>query len=94
LKTTAPQVAVQNGIVSLTGTVDSAKARHAAEVDARDTVGVWSVRDGVVVQPGETTSDVDLERGVRRMLADDLLIPDAKSIQVSTAKGKVTLTGK
>lgn len=41
-----PRVEAHNGVVELTGTVDSVKARRAAELDARDTVGVTS--DGTI----------------------------------------------
>jgi osmotically-inducible protein OsmY len=93
LKTLLPQVLVQNGAIVLSGTVDSPSARRAAEGDARDTVGVWSVRDEVLVQPAGKPVDADIERGVKRALAEDLMLPDGKSIQVSSAKGKVALKG-
>jgi osmotically-inducible protein OsmY len=93
LKTLVPQVVVQNGAVVLSGAVDSSKARRAAEVDAKDTVGVWNVRDEVLVQPAAKPTDPDIDRVARRLLADDLFLSDGKSIQVSTAKGKVALKG-
>lgn len=93
LKTLMPQVAVQNGVVVLSGTVDSPKARSSAEADAKDTVGVWRVRDEVLVQPAGKPTDDDIERGVKRVLAEDLLLSDGKSIQVSSAKGKIALRG-
>jgi osmotically-inducible protein OsmY len=93
LKTLVPQVVVQNGAVVLSGAVESSKARRAAEVDAKDTVGVWNVRDEVLVQPAAKPTDPDIDRVARRVLADDLFLSDGKSIQVSTAKGKVALTG-
>ncbi len=88
-----PQVAVQNGTVTLTGAVDSASARRAAEGDARDTWGVWGVRDRVLVQQSSKPTDSDIEREVTRVLKDDLLLPDQQAIRVSSAKGKVTLAG-
>ncbi|CAN5807394.1 hypothetical protein BH11MYX4_BH11MYX4_00970 [soil metagenome] len=94
LKTLEPKVAVQGGVVTLSGTVDSPMARRAAANDAKDTLGVWSVRDQTLVQPAGRPTDADIERGVKRALAEDLLLPDASSIHPSTAKGKVVLEGK
>jgi len=94
LKTLAPQVAVHNGTALLSGSVDGAKARRAAEADARDTVGVWRVRDEAIAQPGPVPTDTDVELGANRMLALDLLfLPEGKPIHVSSVKGKVALTG-
>ncbi len=93
LKLLVPQAAVQYGIVTLSGAVDSQKARGAAEADARDTIGVWSVRNEVVVQPIGSPTDADIQHGVKRVLGEDLLLPNAGEIQASTTKGKVALTG-
>jgi osmotically-inducible protein OsmY len=88
-----PQVAVQAGVVTLTGTVDGALARRAAERDATDTVGVWRVHNATLVQPRAQPTDSDLERTVKRALAEDFFLSDSKSIQVSSVKGKVLLKG-
>ena len=92
-RTLMPQVAVNGGIVALTGTVDGAKARRAAERDANDTVGVWRVNNEVLVQPSGKPTDGDLERSVKRALSEDLLLRDGKSVQVSSSKGKIVLNG-
>jgi osmotically-inducible protein OsmY len=93
LKTLVPQVAVHDGSIVLSGIVAGAKARLAAEADARDTVGAWSVRDEVVVPPGGAPTDDDISKAIKRLFADDELLSDGKSIQVSTAHGNVVLTG-
>jgi len=93
LKTFVPKVAVQNGEVVLSGTVDSRQTRLAAEADAKDTLGVWRVRDTVVVQPAGNPTDADIQAGTKRVLAEDPLLSGGKSIQVSTVKGKVALSG-
>jgi osmotically-inducible protein OsmY len=93
LKTFVPKVAVGEGEVTLSGTVDSRQTRRAAEADAKDTMGVWRVRDTVVVQPAGNPTDVDIEAGSKRVLAEDPLLSDGKSIQVSTVKGAVALSG-
>jgi osmotically-inducible protein OsmY len=89
-----PRVEAHNGVVELTGTVDSAKARRAAELDARDTVGVMDVRNTVSVQPAGRLTDADIDRGVKRALSDDFLLPDPAAIHASTSKGKVVLKGE
>ncbi len=94
LTTLEPQVAVHNGIVELTGAVDSAKSRRAAELDAKDTVGVSDVHDAAIVQPAGRPTDADIDRGVKRALAEDLLLPDTTALRASTSKGKVVLKGE
>jgi osmotically-inducible protein OsmY len=90
-----PRVEAQDGVVELTGTVDSSKARRAAELDARDTVGVKDVRNKAVVeQPTGKTTDADIDRGVKGALSDDLLLPDAAAIHATTSQGKVVLKGE
>jgi osmotically-inducible protein OsmY len=93
LKTFIPQVSVQSGTVVLSGTVDSIESRRAAEADATNTVGVWTVRDDVLVQQSGKPTDADIERGVKRVLSDDLRLSDGKSLHVSCANGKVALSG-
>jgi osmotically-inducible protein OsmY len=93
LKPLVPEVAVHNGAVVLSGIVSDAKARLAAEADARETVGVWSVRDKARVQPGGSPTDADIVRAIKRLLANDALVTDGNSLQVSIANGKVELKG-
>jgi osmotically-inducible protein OsmY len=61
LKSLAPQVAVQNGLVVLSGIVESPKARGAAAGDAADTLGVWRVRDELLVEGSSKPADAELE---------------------------------
>jgi osmotically-inducible protein OsmY len=93
LKTLVPHVVVRDGTVTLTGAVGSARARRAAEADAKDAVGVWTVRDDVVVEPPSKPTDADIERAAERVLAGDVFLPDGKTIHVSSEKGKVALKG-
>ena len=94
LKLLEPNVTVQQGDVELTGTVDSMKAKRAAVLDTKNTVGVSNVRDHLVVQPSGVASDADINQSVVRALSRDYFVPDAKNIQPSTSKGKVVLEGK
>jgi osmotically-inducible protein OsmY len=73
--------------------VESPKARGAAAGDAADTLGVWRVRDELLVEGSSKPADAELERMIKRLLAEDLPSPDAKTIQVSSASGSVTLKG-
>ena len=93
LKTYVPKVAVRDGEVTLSGTVDSRQTRSAAENDADNTLGVWNVHDAVIVQPNGSPTDAELQRDAMRALADDPLLWDSKSIKVTSAKGKVALSG-
>jgi osmotically-inducible protein OsmY len=93
LKTLVPEVVVNSGAVVLSGIVSDPKARLAAEADARETVGVWSVRDEVRIQPGGKPTDADIVRAITRILAADALLTNGKSLQVSIANGKVELKG-
>ena len=94
LRTLEPHVTVTNGAVVLSGAVDSSQARRAAKLDATDTVGVWEVRDRMVMQAIAKPTDADVERGVKRALSRDLLLPNSAGIHVSSAKGKVVLAGE
>jgi osmotically-inducible protein OsmY len=93
LTTLIPQVAVKSGVATLTGTVDTPNARQAAASDAQNTTGVWSVRNEVLVQPNGRPTDADVNRAVKQVLSEDPVLSYGKSIQVSTASGKVTLRG-
>lgn len=87
-----PTVDVTAHIATLSGTVTSLKAKRAAEQDARNTVGVYSVTNKLRVESLPVRSDADLARDVRTMLAIDPLV-DRYRIAVSADKGVVTLGG-
>ncbi|HTR76558.1 MAG TPA: BON domain-containing protein, partial [Gemmatimonadaceae bacterium] len=93
LATLLPQASLQDGTITLMGVVSDANARRAAEEDADDTVGVWKVRDETLVAPGGKPTDADIAKAVKRALRDDVLVPSAKSIQVSSTNGKIALSG-
>jgi osmotically-inducible protein OsmY len=68
-------VAVENGVVTLSGQVHNLKAKNVAEQDARNTIGVWLVRNHIKVRPGIGThtspkpdADAELARKVRLAL--------------------------
>ena len=93
LEILAPMVVVHNGSVELTGMVDSMKAKRAAMLDAKDTTGVVTVHDLVVVHVTRPTNDADIESAVKLALSHDPFLVDAPSIHSSTTKGTVLLDG-
>ncbi|MDX1630654.1 MAG: BON domain-containing protein, partial [Thermoanaerobaculia bacterium] len=49
------EITVDRGIATLRGSVDNLRAKSAAEQTARNTIGVWSVRNRLKVRPDEAT---------------------------------------
>lgn len=87
-------VAVEDGIVTLSGSVRTAAEKHAAECAVRR---VWGVR-GLAVElevkldPAHRRSDTDIAATVLRALRWNSSVPAAR-IQVQVEDGCVTLTG-
>jgi osmotically-inducible protein OsmY len=79
--------------VTLSGTVDNLKAKRAAEQDARNTVGVWRVRNNLRVRPAEIPSNEELEKRVVNALFNDPYV-ERYDITVSAFIGTVYLSGK
>ena len=84
-------VKVQQGWVTLTGTVDWHFEKEAAEKDIRALSGVIGVSNQVLVKPAVDASNVkkDIEDALHRSWFYD---PD--TIKVSAQGGKITLSGK
>ena len=87
-----PNVEVENAIVTLTGVVDNLKAKHAAEQDAKNTVGVWRVRNLLKVRPAKSLDDGTVSQNVKSALARDPAV-DSDEITASARRGIVTLSG-
>jgi len=87
-------VQVDNGIVTLTGTVSSWAKRIAAKEAAHRVFGVLDVANDVTVKvPGSLTrTDTDLAQAVRHALKWDVMVPDER-ITSTVANGWVTLEG-
>lgn len=83
---------VTNGIVTLTGTVETLQASRAAEDLARNTVGVHSVNNRLLVRALQPLADRELQKRIEEILVFDPLT-DARDIHLSVEKGVVTLTG-
>jgi osmotically-inducible protein OsmY len=88
-------VMVKDGVVTLTGTVDSYAKRWAAEEAAHRVRGVKAVANEVEVRlPGATErTDTELAQAVVRALQEDAFIPVDK-LDVTVSKGYVTLKGE
>lgn len=84
---------VTGGVVTLRGVVDNLKAKRAAENDARNTVGVASVRNHVKVRPVESRTDEAIAEDVRAALTRDPFV-ERFAITVSVHGGTAYLSGK
>ncbi|HKB71431.1 MAG TPA: BON domain-containing protein [Thermoanaerobaculia bacterium] len=95
VKETEIGVEVDQGIVTLTGRVESYAKKLAAREAAHRVFGVLDVVDDVEVRiPGSLTrTDEDLARAVRHALEWDVFLPDTK-IRTTVSHGLVTLEGE
>jgi osmotically-inducible protein OsmY len=87
-----PNVKVDNGVVTLTGTVDNLKAKKAAENDAENVVGVFSVKNYINVRPANIPGDEELESDITAALIRNPYV-DKYEIDVDVNNGVVTLKG-
>jgi osmotically-inducible protein OsmY len=88
------EVAVDNGVVTLTGTVSSYAKRVAAQEAAHLVPGVLDVANDIQVKPvgAFIRTDTDIAKAVRNALEWDALI-DNERIQSTVSDGWVTLEG-
>jgi osmotically-inducible protein OsmY len=88
-------VAVKDGIVTLTGTVESYTKKYAAEEAAHRVRGVKAVANDIEVRLLSTTerSDADIAAAAVRALERDAFVPIDK-LDVTVSKGWVTLRGE
>jgi osmotically-inducible protein OsmY len=88
-------VTVKDGIVTLTGWVDSYTKKWAAEDAARRVRGVKAVANDMEVRlPGSSErTDADIAAAAARALEWDAMVP-ADKIKVTVSKGWVTLEGQ
>ena len=87
-----PSVYVDNGVVTLTGIVGNLRAKKAAEQDARNTLGVWRVKNYLKVRPRTLKKDDQLAKDVRLALSLDPIV-EKHQVNVSVLNGKVYLYG-
>lgn len=87
-------VIVHNGIVTLTGTVDSFAKKKEAEDAAKNVAGVKALVDDIEVKPNRfaVVNDTDIAHEIVRALQENWSVPD-KKIKVIVDNGRVTLEG-
>lgn len=88
-------VAVNNGVVTLTGSVNTYAEKMTAEQATKRLVGVKAVANDLEVRPTfpSQPNDTEIAQAVIRALEWDVSIPH-DLIQVRVAKGTVTLEGE
>lgn len=88
-------VAVENGIVTLSGEIDSYGTKLATEKAAKRVYGVRAVVENITVKhpSGFSKSDVDIAKSVLNALKWHSAIP-VETIMVKVEKGWVYLTGE
>lgn len=88
-------VEVEEGIVTLSGTVNSYAKKLAAREAAHRVVGVLDVADDIQVRTpgGRDRTDTEIAQAVRAALEWDAFVPDQK-IRSTVAEGFVTLEGE
>lgn len=87
-------VSVKNGVVTLSGYVDSYVKRYAAEQDASRVTGVHAVVNDIEVRLAFSSErqDPQIAEDAVRALQTNILVP-ADKIQVVVSKGWITLKG-
>ena len=85
-------VAVNGGVVVLTGVVESLDQKASAADDAQAVPGVVDVVDDLEVIPNIIRLDAEIENDLRRKLIEDTIV-DASDIGIHVTNGIVTLTG-
>jgi osmotically-inducible protein OsmY len=87
-------VEVDNGVVTLTGTVTSWAKRLAAQEAAQRVIGVLDVANDIKVKVpgGLVRTDTEIAQAVRRALEWDVFVPEEK-ITSTVSDGWVTLEG-
>src|SRR5437868_13741662 len=86
-------ISVKDGVVTLTGWVDSYLKKWAAEEAAHRVMGVRAVANDIEVKLATERTDPDIAEAAVRALEWDASVPSDK-IHVTVSKGWVTLKGE
>jgi len=86
------QTNIDNGVVTLTGTVDSWQEKQLCETIVKGVKGVRDVKNQIKVDYKVDRSDSEIEQEVRERLANDVRVDDAL-IGVDVTDQQVILTG-
>ncbi len=84
-------VAAEDGIVTLTGRVDSAAMKLAAGQAVKRVAGVRSVANDLHVREPNERGDTDIAREALHRLRNNLTVPEA--VQAVVSDGYITLDG-
>jgi len=84
-------VAAEDGVVTLTGTVDSGGNKFAAERAAKRVDGVRSVANDLRVRTVNERTDTDIARDAAHRLRNNVAVP--ATVQAVVSDGYVTLDG-
>lgn len=92
VKAEGVEVVADRGDVTLSGNVPSLGGKLAAERTARNTVGVFRVRNHLMVEPGQEVNDDDLEKRIERAFDYSPYVDDFEG-SIRVEDGYVTLSG-
>jgi len=89
------EVAVKEGVVTLTGTVDNDAAKAAAETVAKGVDGVKSVTNNITVKPPAPPPPAESgnDAAIKKAVMDNLSKASLTGVTVEVANGVVTLKG-
>ncbi len=90
------EVAVKEGVVTLTGTVDNDAAKASAETLAKGVVGVKSVTNNITVKPPVAAvppAEAGNDAAIKKAVTDNLTKAAITGVTVEVAGGVVTLKG-
>jgi len=95
LKSASIGVAVKNGIVTLSGTVDNYSQKIEAEKAAKKLAGVKAIADGIQigVSPSYKKSDAEIAESVMSALKWHAAVPE-ENVKVKVENGVVTMEGE
>jgi len=82
----------KNGVVTLTGTVDSWQERRLCATAAKGVKGVTEVKSNITVQYKTERSDLEIKREIEARLENDVRVDD-NLIKVEVNNSKVILSG-
>jgi osmotically-inducible protein OsmY len=88
----SPQVEVDKGVVTLSGTVSNLQAKKAASETARNTYGVWRVRNFLLVRSDAPVSDGDIKNDILKAIRRNPYTSQY-DVAVSVLNGAVTIRG-
>jgi osmotically-inducible protein OsmY len=84
-------VEVENGFVTLTGTVETLEEGLGAECATFEVDGVRSITNDIELHPASARNDAEMLRAVTAALASD--VPQHDGIKISVCNGRVLLEG-